>query len=69
MTRPLNIKQLFEGNGNHKLVHDDGRETPLAGYTQIVMLDGWVSYTAYYGREEGICTPEEFCKLIAINTL
>lgn len=63
----MKVNQEFDPAGNHRLVTDDGRRTEWAGYRQITMLDGQVGHTAFYGPSEGVTTPEEFCKMIAVG--
>lgn len=60
-------KQEFDGNGNHRLVADDGRYTAWANYSSITMLDGWIGHTAFYGKEENVVTLIDFCSLIAVK--
>lgn len=59
-------EQHFDDYGNHKLVCG-GHETRWAGYAQITYLNGRVGHTAYYGMREGVITPDEFAKLIAVT--
>lgn len=62
------IKQEFhpDGSARHRLIDTiTGQATEWAPYTCIVMLKSKIGYTSYYGAQEGITSPEEFCRLIA----
>lgn len=63
------MKQEFDDSGRHRLVAEDGRTSPWARYRQITILDGKVGHTAFFDKEEGICTPEEFCEKIACRNV
>lgn len=64
------LKQEFdEQTGDHRLVdHETGQATAWASYNQVTMLNGMVGHTAYYGPgTEGITTPEEFVRWMAVG--
>ena len=68
MSRP--VAQIFYDFGNHRLVHEDGRKTRLASYTQFTYLDGWVGCTDYYtGTGGAIMSAEDFCKIAGVSEL
>lgn len=63
--------QFMEGYSFHRLVDDEtGEVTSWTSYCSFTYLNGHVGYTAYYsGDVEGVCTAEEFCKMVGVGKL
>ena len=60
--------QFQEGSSFHRLVDEEtGEVTEWADYRSFTYLNGHVGYTAVFGTEEGVCTADEFCKLVGVG--
>ena len=62
--------QFKEGSSFHRLVDEEtGEVTAWASYRSFTYLNGYVGYTAYFSIEEGVCTADEFCKMIGVGKI
>ena len=60
--------QEFNENGGHRLISANGQyATQWADYRSLTYLDGWVGHTAYFGKRENVCTPQEFMELTGVG--
>lgn len=60
------LQEINKETGQHRIVCGE-RCSPWALYTQIAMLDHFVSVSAYYAKQECILSCHEFCELIAVR--
>ena len=60
------VRQEIDEAGMHRLICGQA-STRWAGYRQICLLQNMVGYTGFYSNKEGVCTQEEFCKMIAVG--
>ena len=50
--------------GRHRLVSADGKRTSRwFGYSHTSYLDGYVGYTVYWAKKEGVTTADEFFRM------
>ena len=63
--------ELQEDSGRHRLFDEEtGEVTAWADYRSFTYLNGYVGFTAYYsGNAEGVCTADEFCKMIGVGKI
>ena len=62
--------EFQEDSGRHRLVNEEtGEVTAWAGYCSFTYLNGYVGFTACFSVEEGVCTADEFCKMIGVGKI
>ena len=62
--------EFQEDSGRHRLVNEEtGEVTAWADYRSFTYLNGYVGFTAYFSVEEGVCTADEFCKMIGVGKI
>ena len=62
--------QFQEGSSRHRLFDEEtGEVTAWADYRSFTYLNGYVGYTAYFSIKEGVCTADEFCKMIGVGKI
>lgn len=62
--------EFQEGSDCHRLVDEEtGEVTAWADYRSFTYLNGYVGFTACFSVEEGVCTADEFCKMIGVGKI
>ena len=60
--------QFQESTGCHRLFDEEtGEVTEWADYRSFTYLNGRVGYTAFFATREGVCTADEFCKMVGVG--
>ena len=58
------LRQEFNDNGMHRIVHSDGTATPFVPYRDFAYYGGYVSVTAFWA-EEGLYSAADFALIVA----
>ena len=62
--------EFQEGSGCHRLVDEEtGEVAAWADYFNFTYLNGHVGFTAYFSIKAGVCTTDEFCKMIGVGKI
>ena len=62
------LRQEFNDNGMHRIVHSDGTATPFVRYQDFAYYGGYVSVTAYWA-EEGLYSAADFALMVATGVV
>ena len=63
------LRQEFNDNGMHRIVHSDGTATPFVRYESFAYYGGYVSVTAYWAPEEGLYSAADFALMVAAGVV
>ena len=58
------LRQEFNDNGMHRIVHSDGTATPFVPYRDFAYYGGYVSVTSYWA-DEGLYSAADFALMVA----
>ena len=58
------LRQEFNENGMHRIVHSDGTATPFVRYESFAYYGGYVSVTSYWA-DEGLYSAADFALMMA----
>ena len=58
------LRQEFNENGMHRIVHSDGTVTPFVRYESFAYYGGYVSVTSYWA-DEGLYSAADFALMMA----
>ena len=58
------LRQEFNDNGMHRIVHSDGTATPFVRYESFAYYGGYVSVTSYWA-DEGLYSAADFALMMA----
>ena len=58
------LRQEFNDNGMHRIVHSDGTATPFVRYESFAYYGGYVSVTSYWA-DEGLYSAADFALMVA----
>ena len=58
------LRQEFNDNGMHRIVHSDGTATPFVPYRDFAYYCGYVSVTSYWA-DEGLYSAADFALMVA----
>ena len=58
------LRQEFNENGMHRIVHSDGTATPFVRYESFAYYGGFVSVTSYWA-DEGLYSAADFALMMA----
>ena len=62
------LRQEFNDNGMHRIVHSDGTATPFVRYESFAYYAGFVSVTSYWA-DEGLYSAEDFALMVAAGVV
>lgn len=62
------LRQEFNDNGHHRIVHSDGTATPFVPYRDFAYYGGYVSVTAFWA-EEGLYSAADFALMVATGVV
>ena len=62
------LRQEFNDNGMHRIVHSDGTATPFVRYESFVYYGGYVSVTSYWA-DEGLYSAADFALMMATGVV
>ena len=62
------LRQEFNDNGMHRIVHSDGTATPFVRYESFAYYAGFVSVTSYWA-EEGLYSAADFALMVAAGVV
>lgn len=62
------LRQEFNDNGMHRIVHSDGTATPFVRYESFAYYGGYVSVTSYWA-DEGLYSAADFALMMATGVV
>ena len=62
------LRQEFNDNGMHRIVHSDGTATPFVPYRDFAYYCGYVSVTSYWA-DEGLYSAADFALMVATGVV
>ena len=62
------LRQEFNDNGMHRIVHSDGTATPFVRYESFAYYGGYVSVTSYWA-DEGLYSAADFALMMATGVI
>lgn len=62
------LRQEFNENGMHRIVHSDGTATPFVPYRDFAYFGGYVSVTAFWA-DEGLYSAADFALMVATGVV
>ena len=62
------LRQEFNDNGMHRIVHSDGTATPFVPYRDFAYYCGYVSVTAFWA-DEGLYSAADFALMVATGVV
>ena len=62
------LRQEFNDNGMHRIVHSDGTATPFVPYRDFAYYGGYVSVTSYWA-DEGLYSAADFALMVATGVV
>lgn len=62
------LRQEFNENGMHRIVHSDGTATPFVPYRDFAYYCGYVSVTSYWA-DEGLYSAADFALMVATGVV
>lgn len=62
------LRQEFNENGMHRIVHSDGTATPFVPYRDFAYYGGYVSVTAFWA-DEGLYSAADFALMVATGVV
>ena len=62
------LRQEFNDNGMHRIVHSDGTVTPFVPYRDFAYFGGYVSVTAFWA-DEGLYSAADFALMVATGVV
>ena len=62
------LRQEFNENGMHRIVHSDGTATPFVRYESFAYYGGYVSVTSYWA-DEGLYSAADFALMMATSVV
>ena len=62
------LRQEFNDNGMHRIVHSDGTATPFVPYRDFAYYGGYVSVTAFWA-DEGLYSAADFALMVAAGVV
>ena len=62
------LRQEFNDNGMHRIVHSDGTATPFVRYESFAYYGGYVSVTSYWA-DEGLYSAADFALMMATSVV
>ena len=62
------LRQEFNDNGMHRIVHSDGTATPFVPYRDFAYYCGYVSVTSYWA-DEGLYSAADFALMVAAGVV
>ena len=62
------LRQEFNDNGMHRIVHSDGTVTPFVPYRDFAYYGGYVSVTAFWA-DEGLYSAADFALMVATGVV
>ena len=62
------LRQEFNDNGMHRIVHSDGTATPFVPYRDFAYYCGYVSVTSYWA-DEGLYSAADFAMMVATGVV
>ena len=62
------LRQEFNENGMHRIVHSDGTVTPFVRYESFAYYGGFVSVTSYWA-DEGLYSAADFALMMATSVV
>ena len=62
------LRQEFNDNGMHRIVHSDGTATPFVPYRDFAYYGGYVSVTAFWA-DEGLYSAADFALMVATGVV
>ena len=62
------LRQEFNDNGMHRIVHSDGTATPFVPYRDFAYFGGYVSVTAFWA-DEGLYSAADFALMVATGVV
>ena len=62
------LRQEFNDNGMHRIVHSDGTATPFVPYRDFAYYGGYVSVTSYWANE-GLYSAADFALMVATGVV
>ena len=62
------LRQEFNENGMHRIVHSDGTVTPFVPYRDFAYYGGYVSVTSYWA-DEGLYSAADFAMMVATGVV
>ena len=62
------LRQEFNDNGMHRIVHSDGTATPFVPYRDCAYYCGYVSVTAFWA-DEGLYSAADFALMVATGVV
>lgn len=62
------LRQEFNDNGMHRIVHSDGTVTPFVPYRDFAYYGGYVSVTSYWA-DEGLYSAADFALMVATGVV
>ena len=62
------LRQEFNENGMHRIVHSDGTVTPFVPYRDFAYYGGYVSVTSYWA-DEGLYSAADFALMMATGVV
>ena len=62
------LRQEYNEQGMHRIVHSDGTATPFVRYESFVYYGGYVSVTSYWA-DEGLYSAADFALMMATGVV
>ena len=62
------LRQEFNDNGMHRIVHSDGTATPYVPYRDFAYYGGYVSVTSFWA-DEGLYSAADFALMVAAGVV
>ena len=62
------LRQEFNENGHHRIVHSDGTATPFVPYRDFAYYGGYVSVTNFWA-DEGLYSAADFALMVATGVV
>ena len=62
------LRQEFNENGMHRIVHSDGTATPFVRYESFAYYGGYVSVTSYWA-DEGLYSAADFAMMVSTGVV